>query len=380
MCRIVIGTAMAICLTWNTAFAEEVGRKPGERPKEPAAGRSAPQPSGAQPAGPSRRPSPPEGQAQKPWWLQVPAERPARYGPPSVPRAPRKRTVVPLKNSPAQQVAETISKLLDGERRAASRPTEHSVVIVPEAISNTLLISAAPDELDQLEPLIESLDRAQPMVLIQMLIAQATLPDPKDDNPARPAGGRAEDETQRQITGLPAGSHFSADRLKREVELSVLGTPSVKKGIDQRLGELRKQRPLEVLSRPQLTTVNNCAARLQLGGREPVVRSSSRGPSGPIQQVEYIDVGQQLMVTPRVAPDGRVSMEISLMISRLGASEDEGALSGSQPVQGSRIVTIEAEGTVTVPDGQTVVLAGLKSSGGAGQEELLIIVTPHVVN
>ena len=288
--------------------------------------------------------------------------------------------VVALNNSPAQLVAETIIELLEGEDRAASRPMDQRVVIVPEEISNTLLVSAAPEELDQIEPLIEDLDRPQPMVLIQMLIAQATLPDKKDNDPARQAGRRDEDKPQRQITGLPANSHFSVDRLKREVGLSVLGAPSGKKGIDQRLGELRRQRPLEVLSRPQLMTVNNCAARLQLGGREPVVRSSRPGPSGPIQQLENVDVGLQLMVTPRVAPDGRVSMEISLMISRLGAPEDEAAASQSQAVQGSRIVTIEAEATVTVADGQTVVLAGLRDNCDEGQEELLIIVTPHVVN
>jgi type II secretory pathway component GspD/PulD (secretin) len=114
-----------------------------------------------------------------------------------------------------------------------------------------------------------------------------------------------------------------------------------------------------------------------------MVRSTQQSRSGPVQQLEYVEVGQQVSVTPRVEPDGWVTMEIELETSQLGPPEPSPA--GPASAEGgtihvSRIVTISAQSTVRVADGHTVVLAGLTSKSDSRDEELLIVLKPQIVD
>ena len=54
------------------------------------------------------------------------------------------------------------------------------VVIVPEPISNTLLISATPQYFTELYRLIEQMDQMPPQVVIQVLVAEVTLNDDQE--------------------------------------------------------------------------------------------------------------------------------------------------------------------------------------------------------
>jgi len=52
---------------------------------------------------------------------------------------------------------------------------ESEVIVVPESISNTLIISATPRYFDEILKLVEDLDRASPQVVIQVLIGEVAL-------------------------------------------------------------------------------------------------------------------------------------------------------------------------------------------------------------
>lgn len=384
MWRPLLGVAAAICLAANVTFAQPGGQKPNEPPRERAARERATQPADTQRATRSRETSLPRREprqqaGERPWWLSEPSTRarpvarPAASRPQSRPAGPRKRAIFRLKSASAHMVVEAINDLLRSEVREANALAQR-VALVPEPTLNSVLVSAAPEDLDAIGRLIEDLDQDQPMVMVQVLIAQMTLPTEK----GRGRSTLDEAKKEQPITGLPEKSHFSVDRLKRGVELGVLGVSSEPKGTDEQLRELKKRGPVEVLNRPQIITLNNCVASLHVGSNEPVVRSSRSGPSGPLRQIDHVDVGLHLQLTPRVSPDGRVTMEVTLEISQLDATEDDDA-SASQPAYGSRIVITEAQTTVAVADGHTIVVGGLMKDSEAGQEELLILLTPHIV-
>ncbi|MGM0485448.1 MAG: type II secretion system protein GspD, partial [Planctomycetota bacterium] len=77
------------------------------------------------------------------------------------------------------------------------------------------------------------------------------------------------------------------------------------------------------------------------------------------------NVGLILGVTPRISPDGRVAMEIDAEKSKVGP-EEEGIPVGTSPegtvIRSPRVDTITAQATVSVADGETVVLGGLIST------------------
>ncbi|HYW80158.1 MAG TPA: hypothetical protein VE890_11305, partial [Thermoguttaceae bacterium] len=162
-----------------------------------------------------------------------------------------------------------------------------------------------------------------------------------------------------------------------------------------------------VLSRPQIMTLDNQPAFIQIGKRVPRISGSTLRPQGQVNTIEMENVGLILGVTPRISPDGMVVMELDAEKSELGTVAEgipisiaEGAVIRSPSVN----LTM-AQTTVSANDGETIVLGGLitKStktnnrrvpyladipllgtlfrydSSAETRTELLIILTPHVV-
>ena len=90
-----------------------------------------------------------------------------------------------LQNAPAADVATAINEFLRTERQitvefdpeavSPFEQIEREVVVVPEVVSNSLIISATPRYFEQIVQLVEELDEQPPMVLIQVLIASVRL-------------------------------------------------------------------------------------------------------------------------------------------------------------------------------------------------------------
>ena len=98
----------------------------------------------------------------------------------------RKSIVYRLKNVYATAVATEITTFLTQERalEAQFQPAgtinpfeeiEREVVVVADQSTNSLIVSATPRFFDEIQKIIEELDRRPPMIMIQVLIAEVTL-------------------------------------------------------------------------------------------------------------------------------------------------------------------------------------------------------------
>ncbi|MDP8253807.1 MAG: secretin N-terminal domain-containing protein [Candidatus Kaelpia aquatica] len=114
----------------------------------------------------------------------------------------------------------------------------------------------------------------------------------------------------------------------------------------------------DVLSSPHITVLDGQEAYVLVGDKEPIVSVSITYPeSGEAvyaESVEYMETGVRLSVTPYISDDGFITMHIKPEVS--SGTEVEGALEGSIYIKKT---TSEAETTVIVKDGDTIVLAGL---------------------
>ena len=172
-------------------------------------------------------------------------------------------------------------------------------------------------------------------------------------------------------------------------------------------GALKECRRLDVLSRPQVMTLDNQPAFIQVGQRVPRITNVNVTQFGQNSAVELFNVGLILGVTPRISPDGMVVMEVDAEKSALGPVSEGIPVSfqNGQVILSPRVDVTTAQTTVSAADGQTIVLGGLitKSKRSinrrvpylsnipvlgllfrydqfVGQRtELLIILTPHVV-
>jgi general secretion pathway protein D len=114
----------------------------------------------------------------------------------------------------------------------------------------------------------------------------------------------------------------------------------------------------KVLSTPILQTQHNQEADIIVGESRPVVTSTvsdiaSTAATAVRSNVEFRDIAIELKVTPRINPDGYVTMEVEQKINDVG---------GNVVVNGIDVPIItkrEARATVAVRDESTIVLGGL---------------------
>ncbi len=382
----------------------------------------------------------------------------------------RKNHVYQLKNAPALDVADAINQFLRTQRQVEQaapgemspfQQIEKEVVVVPEPVGNLLIISASPRYFDEILKLVEKIDEQPPQVLIQVLIAEVALTEDTQfgvewglqdgllfdrsllgdlltttssttfgDPPTTVqqqtivgatnepgfnfnsadignSGSAASLATAAQ-TGKQALANFAVGRSDAELGFGGLVLSAGSKSINVLLRALQQNQRLEVLSRPQVMTIDNQPAFIQVGQKVPLITNVIVNQIGQTNTVQMDNVGLILGVTPRISPDGMVVMEIDAEKSEV-APEAEGipvSISASGAVvRAPRINITTAQTTISTASGETIVLGGLITKRRltinrrvpfladvpvlgwmfrydvfeAQRTELLIILTPHVV-
>lgn len=257
--------------------------------------------------------------------------------------APRKRAIFRLNNAPALDVAETIRTLYDGEMKANPGSKTPDVVISSDAVSNCLLVSASEDDLAQIEEFIKTLDAPKSMVRVEMLIAQVGSFDSEEDAK----------KVRERLLGLGKSGGVDSEEFGKQI------------------AELRDEKLLTVLSRPQIMTLDNQPAFVQVG--EALVGKPADGP------VPGVTVG----LTPRIAEE-LVLMEVDVEITRAESAGKAVVTKGSETAEDTlvpmrRMVTTTVQTTTSVADGRTVILGGLTSGADTEGEDLIVVLTPHIV-
>lgn len=341
---------------------------------------------------------------------------------------------------------------------------EQEVIIVPEPVGNRLILSATSRYFDEISQLIQKLDEAPPQVMIQVLIAEVSLNNADEFgvelgiqdsvlfdrsllgdllttvnttstsnqngvvtlteeivqsatnvpgfnfNSTSELGNSGSDKslaTSKDIGGQGI-SNFSVGRVSSEVGFGGLVLSASGRNVSALLRALQESRRLEILSRPQIRSLDNQPAYIQVGQRVPRIIGSTVNQNGQTNTVALENVGLIMGVTPRISPDGTVVMEVDAEKSQLGP-ESEGipvsVSSDGTVIRSPRIDTTTAQTTVSAASGETIVLGGLitKStqevhrkvpwlgdmpivrnlfrfdSNYGKRTELVIILTPHVI-
>ncbi|MCA9401630.1 MAG: hypothetical protein KC713_08380 [Candidatus Omnitrophica bacterium] len=216
--------------------------------------------------------------------------------------------------------------------------------------SNTIVVTDTPIKLKEVRHIVQAFDQKDREVLIEAKILQIALSD----------------EHKMGIDWEAIVSDYH--NLKLTGDLDVLNT-SEKSGrvsigtIDTDdygilIEALDTVGVTNVLSSPRITAVNNKEAKILVGSTEPYVTSTtttpSSGPTTTAESVNFIEVGVKLFVTPTIHRDDFITMkikpEVSTVVDNVTTSSNN-----TIPV----VETSEAETTVVVKDGVTIVIGGL---------------------
>ena len=259
--------------------------------------------------------------------------------------------VYKLRNAQASEVARVVSEFVAEDQRkfvetldndqlpSAARLLEREVTIVGDEKSNTVLVNASPQYMQEVQTIIEELDVDPPQVLIEVMLAEITL----DDNSEWGLTNNGD------VGILPINNsiEFSSNDIFSD---SITGSFSVGiKDLRLVLTSMQAQGRLQILSNPSITVANNEDARIQVGKTIRVPDSLSVLDTGTqTSTITAEQIGTILEVRPSINPDGFVRLQIKPSISRL-----DGEIKVSEFVKSPVITRREATTTVTVKNGET---------------------------
>ena len=219
-----------------------------------------------------------------------------------------------------------------------------SVTIVPDELTNSLLIRASQEDYDVMAEAVDQLDIRPLQVLIEVLIVEF-----RSDR-SFSLGNSVHVPPQSFGGGTAGGDLSSAGLGDLIIRLMNLG----KADVDATIRIAATRGDAEIISRPVLIASNNTEASFLVGSQRPFVQVSRSLPTDSPsrdQVVQYRDVGTKLTVLPTINQDGYVSLLIQQEINQATAE-----LQFDAPV----ISTREARTQVLVRDGQTIVIGGLR--------------------
>ena len=312
--------------------------------------------------------------------------------------------VLPLKYANVVQVATVLNQLKSSVGQ-----------VVADEASNTLVVSDVPSRLAKMQEILVSLDRPTETRVYTLNYAEAEQLKEKVQDLMTPVGTFAFDTRSNKVvlTDLPEVL-LRVDRMVRafdvpegevlieakiiKVELTDefdlgIDWQQVFSGIDTKtrtnfrvLGDivdgtavggalklltspksdttlvveaLKKIGKTETLSNPRIMVSNNQEAKILVGTKEAFVTVTTTVPAtGSVvssPEIEFVDVGTKLYVTPKVKQDGYVQLKVRPEVSTATVTTFGG---NRIPI----VTTTEAETTVLVKSGVTLIIGGLIDS------------------
>lgn len=220
---------------------------------------------------------------------------------------------------------------------------EGAVTIVPDEITNSLLVRATAADWNVIQQAIQSLDLRPLQVVIEVVIAEVRRTDELNVG----VGFAAEKVTSDGRVGVGLAGEAREDAFT----LDILRTGDV--DIEATLSALSSTGNVRILSRPVVLAQNNQEARILVGSQRPFVQVSRALPTDEVQfdqVVQYQSVGTSLTILPTINDDGYVNLQVTQEVS---SATDE--VQFDAPV----ISTREATTQLLARNGQTVVIGGL---------------------
>lgn len=237
---------------------------------------------------------------------------------------------------PATPPAEPVRSAMVAEERLPN------IQIVPDEANNALVITATAKEYKRLRQILERIDVMPNQVMLEATIAEVKL------NDQLKYGIRAFlkiGATQLRFNDTNAGAvapafpGFSSfwDVANVQVALNALQTVT----------------DVNIVSSPTLMVLDNKKAVLQVGDEVPISTGTTVANATTITSVAYKSTGIVLNITPRINDQNRVVLDIEQEVSDVTNTTTSGI--DSPTIQQRRVRT-----TVTVNDGESIMLAGLQ--------------------
>ncbi len=261
--------------------------------------------------------------------------------------------------------------------------------VTVDTTNNIIVMSDVARAVKRARQIAQKLDRVTPQVLIEARIVEASSSFSRDlgvslSGSVGPSGNSITKGFSFTATNPPTSSlgslGFNFSKLT--------GTPMV---LNATIAAAESEGQVKIISTPKILTLDNKTAMIKQGLAYPYNKLDADGNT----ITAFQDIALELIVTPHVTPDNRISMNITVKNNEIGAIINNQV----------SFTTKEANTELLVNDGDTVIIGGIrktrKDTGESGipglmkipvlgwlfksksksddMEELLIFITPRIV-
>ncbi len=337
-----------------------------------------------------------------------------------------------LEHARAEDLAKVLSGIIGAKVKTAQKPPGQAAgapaqppveeaSIMADKATNSLVITASPQEYRDLEDVILKLDTVRSQVLVEALIAEVSmdkvlqigvdwrLMDQPVEGSVRGFGGT----DFGLISGVQRGTLPSSagdtglllGLAKGFISVGGVQVPN----IGALIRAFQSDNDVNVLSTPHLLTMDNEKAKIIVADNVPILRTDLTTPLAAAtagtsniavsRTFDYKDIGIQLEITPHISTGTMVRLEIATEVSNLTSTID--------PTNPGFVTTRkrQANTTVVVDNGQMVVIGGLirddrsettrkvpcvgnlpglgllfkNYAGTRSKTNLLVFITPHII-
>ena len=266
--------------------------------------------------------------------------------------------------------------------------------------TNKIVVTDLEKKVSDIEKVVAAFDTKTPQVLIESKILQITLDD-------QMKLGVDWDSVIKKFTTISLQSAFQIAAANAflppggQLIVGTLGTGDVNVMIQV----LKTIGDTNLLSSPRITALNNQEAKILIGTSQPYATNTVTQTTGTATtgtNISFLDIGVKLYVTPTINKDGFITMKIRPEVSSTNSNYTYGTPPTTIPI----VQTTQAETSVTVRDGVTIIIGGLikdertenvaklpilgdlplikyafrKTTTQITKQELVIFLTPHIIS
>jgi general secretion pathway protein D len=229
---------------------------------------------------------------------------------------------------------------------------------------NAIIVRGTPDQIALAQKFVDDLDKAKPEVIVDVVVMQVS----KDRNrtlgitPPTSTSISLNNNINNTTTGTGTTSSSSGSNgginLNRIGNLNATDFTITIPGITA--SAIMGDSNTKIIQNPQIRALDGQKATLKIGDRVPVATGSFQPGIGGVginplvnTQFQYLDVGVNVDITPRVHAGREVTLKVSLDISSVTGQSNIGGI--SQPIIGQRKIEHE----IRLKEGEVNLIGGM---------------------
>jgi len=230
-----------------------------------------------------------------------------------------------------------------------------------------IVVRGTPDQVALAQKLVDDLDKAKPEVLVDVAVLEVSRDKMKTlgINPPTNVAVQLQSNVTTSSSSSSSGSSSSSSSTSSSgLTLNTfnnLNATDFQVTIPQATATaLLSDSTSKIIQNPQVRALDGQKASLKIGERIPVATGSFQPGIGGVginplvnTQFQYLDVGVNIDITPRVHAAHEVSMKLTLEVSSQTGTQSIGGI--SQPIIGQRKIEHE----IRLKDGEVNVIGGI---------------------